>query len=319
MFRQRTKLSIRIIVFALLGFSWNSMKAAQQTASTVEPPRTADLSFRHVIKNPAYKPGEGPVVLVDEAHNNFHTAVGTYLPFARLLEEDGYVIKRGTSKITNEVLQTGRIFVISDAQPPEKKGDPPTFSQIEIDTLAAWIHQGGSLLLITDHMPDPGAVAGLASALGIDMKNGYALNDHYSQPATPMIFKRKDGGVSIHPITEGRNPQEKIQVVATFTGTAFKAGPDFQPIMTIVSDKFLWMPEKLYEFADSTPHINVRGWYQGAAAKIGSGKVAVFAEAAMFTAQIFDRGRIKVGMNHPQSRDNAQLLLNVLHWLSDLI
>ena len=70
-----------------------------QTASTVEPPRNADMSFHPEIKNPVYPPGKGPVVLVDEAHNNFHTAVGTYLPFARLLERDGYVIKRGKEKI----------------------------------------------------------------------------------------------------------------------------------------------------------------------------------------------------------------------------
>ncbi len=81
----------------------------QQTASKVEPPRTVDLAFQPEIKNPAYPPGKGPVILVDEAHNNFHTAVGTYIPFASLLKRDGYVIQRATAKINQKLLQSCRI------------------------------------------------------------------------------------------------------------------------------------------------------------------------------------------------------------------
>jgi hypothetical protein len=39
----------------------------------------------------------------------------------------------------------------------------------------------------------------------------------------------------------------------------------------------------------------------------------------MFTAQVFDNGRIKAGMNHPLGMDNARLLLNIVHWLSGLL
>ncbi len=76
-----------------------SFQGNQQTASTIEPPRTVDLKFHYSNSNPAYPRGMGPVVLVDEAHNNFHTSMTTYLPFARLLTEDGYVVKRGLNKI----------------------------------------------------------------------------------------------------------------------------------------------------------------------------------------------------------------------------
>jgi len=134
-----------------------------------------------------------------------------------------------------------------------------------------------------------------------------------------MLFKREDGSLSDHPIIEGRTPSEKVNTVATFTGTAFKITRPYEPIVTIRSDKILWMPEKLYEFTENTPHLNVRGWHQGAVAELNLGKIAVFSEAAMFTAQIFAQGKVKVGMNHRQAEDNAQLLLNVLHWLSDLI
>jgi hypothetical protein len=198
-------------------------------------------------------------------------------------------------------------------------GDPPSFSQEEIDTLAAWVRQGGSLFLITDHMPDPSAIEGLAQAFGVEVKNGYVLNNHFTQTETPMVFQRGDGGLSSHPINEGRSPAEKVRSIATFTGTAFKAGRTFQPILIIRSDKKLWMPEKLYGINQNTPYLNVRDWFQGAVAEVDSGRIAFFSEAAMFTAQIFDRGRLRVGMNHTLAKDNARLLLNVIHWLSDLI
>jgi len=39
----------------------------------------------------------------------------------------------------------------------------------------------------------------------------------------------------------------------------------------------------------------------------------------MFTAQVFNQGKIRFGMNHLLAKDNAKLLLNVVHWLSGLI
>ena len=46
----------------------------------------------------------------------------------------------------------------------------------------------------------------------------------------------------------------------------------------------------------------------------GSGKVAVFGEAAMFTAQVGRGG--PMGMNDPEAQQNSQFVLNVLHWLT---
>ena len=66
------------------------------TASSVEPPRTADMGYRPRIPDVAYAEGGGPVVCVDETHNNFHTSVGTYRPFADVLRRDGYVVERFT-------------------------------------------------------------------------------------------------------------------------------------------------------------------------------------------------------------------------------
>ncbi|MFC1477659.1 hypothetical protein ACFL6L_04240 [candidate division KSB1 bacterium] len=75
--------------------------------------QVADMDFFYEIRNPAYAPGEGPAILLDEAHNNFHTMGGRYAPFVSLLERDGYVVRPGTSKITSELLNSCKIFVTS--------------------------------------------------------------------------------------------------------------------------------------------------------------------------------------------------------------
>jgi len=50
--------------------------------------------------------------------------------------------------------------------------------------------------------------------------------------------------------------------------------------------------------------------------KFGSGKVAVWGEAAMFSAQIAGEKKVKVGMNAPKAKYNYQLLLNIfIGWI----
>jgi len=53
--------------------------------------------------------------------------------------------------------------------------------------------------------------------------------------------------------------------------------------------------------------------------KFGKGRLAVFGEAAMFTAQVSGNSKRKMGMNHPAAKQNAQFFLNVIHWLDGLI
>lgn len=54
---------------------------------------------------------------------------------------------------------------------------------------------------------------------------------------------------------------------------------------------------------------------QGAALDVGNGKLAVFGEAGMFTAQIAGNGRSQMGFNNPMAANNQQFALNTMHWL----
>src|SRR5688500_10957703 len=62
--------------------------------------QVADRDFFPVIARPAFAPGTGPKVLVDEAHLNIHTAEGRYAPFVDLLRRDGFVVEPNRSQFS---------------------------------------------------------------------------------------------------------------------------------------------------------------------------------------------------------------------------
>ena len=169
-----------------------------------------DDSYDPEIKSPAYDTGKGPVVFLDEAHNNFHTIDYRYRPFAKLLEKDGYEIKPSKSKITRDLLDQCSIFVISD---PMSKENKSAYTRDEIVVLRDWVSGGGSLLLITDHMPDAPAIADLAAAFGIEPLNGYVLNSAPGEDVGPVHFKRNDGTLTEHPVTINVNRTNTIQTL----------------------------------------------------------------------------------------------------------
>lgn len=281
--------------------------------------QVADTLFQPVIDRPFYPIGKGPIVSIDEAHNNFHTLNGRYQAFAKVLQSDGYIVKSFRSHINSDSLKKIDILVISNALNERNLEDwslptPSAFSKEEIKTISMWVKNGGALLLIADHMPFPGAVKDLAASFGFFFNNGFAI-DTVTQNIT--IFKRSDGFLIDHPITQGRNDMERIDSVRTFTGQAFQANPEAQPLLVFGKSTISLMPEEAWQFDDKTSRISVAGWYQGAVMMHGNGRVAVFGEAAMFTAQRTKSGWI--GLKSPGAEQNQQFLLNIMHWLSRMM
>jgi hypothetical protein len=105
--------------------------------------------------------------------------------------------------------------------------------------------------------------------------------------------------------------------VTTFTGQAFRLDPnlDAEPVLLVPEGFEVLLPEVAWQFSERTPRIPAANLLQGALVRHGQGRVAVFGEAAMFTAQVAGPQRMPVGMNAPQAPENARFLLNVLHWL----
>ena len=280
--------------------------------------QVADTSFKPPIPDPAHRLGRGPVVLLDEAHYNFHTAEGRYKPFSELLRRDGYVVKASRLKFSRASLRGGRILVIANPLAERNRTDwslptPSAFSEEEVEAVRDWVKGGGSLLLIADHMPFPGAAGTLASAFGIRFSNGYARDE---KGQGPMLFKLSDGSLKEHQITRGRADAERVTSVATFTGSAFQVEGDAQPLLVLGPSVSSFMTSVAGQITDVTPRIPVGGWYQGAVIRFGKGRVGVFGEAAMFSAQLAGPNRGPMGMNAPIAAQNPQFLLNVMHWLS---
>ena len=273
--------------------------------------QVSDTAFAPPIPNPMYKTGKGPVVFLDEAHSNFHTADGRYLPFATLLRRDGYDVRPSKLPFTKTSLKEAKILVIANAQAEPGK---TAFTDDEVRAVREWVKAGGSLFLIADHMPFPAAADNLAKAFGVRFHNGYAI-DPDAQSGV-MVFKSADGSLKSHPITNGRTASEKVDSVATFTGSAFQVDGDPQPILVLGPPVVSVIPSGSGPLTKDTPRVPVNGWYQGAVMRHGKGRLAIFGEAAMFSAQLAGPEKRQMGMNNPIASKNPQFLLNVMHWLS---
>ncbi len=284
--------------------------------------QVADSTFSPVIESPEYEPASGPRVVIDAAHLNFHTADGGYAPFANLLRFDGYVVEANHAPFSAPSLERVDILVIANAMHETSEADwaplpsLSAFEDAEIVAVEQWVRAGGSLLLIADHMPLAGHAEVLAAAFGIRFQNGFALD---ASGRGQITFRRSDGSLSEHAIVHGRNPGESVDFVTTFTGQAFRvdARVEADPLL-ILSDRYeLLLPPVAWEFSDSTPRIPAAGLLQGAVLRHGQGRVAVFGEAAMFTAQRAGPDKVAVGMNAADARQNGRFALNVLLWLSN--
>jgi hypothetical protein len=283
--------------------------------------QVSDTSYNPVIKSPAYASGKGPAVYIDEGHNNFHTKDGRYMPFARLLERDGYTVEGYKGTFETNRLKGCRILVISNAlnEINTEKWYLPTpsaFTPEEIKIVCEWVKSGGSLFLIADHMPMGGAATDLASAFGFAFSNGFAADT--TRPG-PIAFLRETGALCDNIITNGRDPSERVDNIVTFTGQAFTIPDDASSILRFDDRYVMLLPDTAWVFNKNTTMINIGGWSQAAFRKYGKGRVVVGGEAAMFTAQLAGPQQYRAGMNSPEAKENYQLLLNIIHWLDGLL
>ena len=315
--------AMRICLVLMLAASTLS---AQATPPLGESRQVLDTAFvpPH-LGPPTFSKGSGPLVLIDEAHHNFHTANGRYRPFAKLLESDGFRVASNRAPFTAEALRDARVLVIANAlnaahlrQPDWKLPSASAFTQSEIERVAEWVRNGGSLLLIADHMPFAGDAAALANVFGMHAMNSFALLGN-ADPRTgdyPIVFRRSDGTLKAHPITDGRRPAERIDSIESFTGSAFsfaaKAGNE---LMVLPAATRVRSPAVAWQFDSATPEVSGVGLLQGGVINFGKGRVALFGEAAMFTAQRKGVESVPMGMNAAAAAQNAQFAINTLHWL----
>lgn len=296
----------------------------------------ADPSFDTRVQNPAYR-DQHPVIVIDQAHHNFHTASGRYKPLAELLKHDGYKIVAGKKRFSADGLRDCAVLVIANAMGSDRMMDDdagkPPFTQAEYDTVVDWVRSGGSLLLIADHAPFGSAAAGLARALGADMSQGFTVDAHHMERSpSQLVFERSDGLLGDHPITRGRNQSETLNRVITFTGESLQGPEGSTAILKLAEtaeDVHQLSPQERRaamrgERSRRAQKTSAAGRAQAIAFELGKGRVVVLGEAAVLSAQVIrgpmaeamgEPGELKMGMNVPGS-DDRQFALNIFHWLS---
>ncbi|CAM2069947.1 hypothetical protein SCOR_31510 [Sulfidibacter corallicola] len=311
-------------VSLLLPLSFLVMTGALTSCKRDQPTgdiQKADEVFVPKVAKPAYK-AEGPHVVIDEAHNNYHKAEGRYKPFVDLLTSDGYRVTSNRREFTPESLEGIDVLVISNASGGTHEDDPdaelakPAFKPSEVAVVKAWVEGGGALLFIADHAPSGAAGQILATAFDVEMRNTWTYDENHGEPGYGkynLAFTRESGLLNDHPITRGRHERERIDKVVTFTGQSLKGPAHSEPLLTL-SDTA--MDEDVTE----TVYKSAAGRVQGLTLLQGKGRVVILGEAAMMTAQQrFREGEVhRFGISYPHC-DNQQFALNILHWLTGLL
>jgi hypothetical protein len=272
---------------------------------------------------PRYVDGGGPLVWIDETHNNFHTRNGRYRPFSNVLIQDGFKVASFTGSTDEAGLKGVNILVIANALPDSslEGWEAPTasaFTPAEVKALRSWVDKGGSLFLIADHMPMGGAAKQLAQAFGFTFFDSFS--DNQQTDGGIEIFKYKDGSLQPSMLTSGKNGYLKVKRVATFTGQAFQIPEGATDILHCGPGWISRFPQVAWQFNENTRQVSSDGWSQGAYLKIGKGKIVCFGEAAMFSAQILEVNNqtFKAGMNQTKvAKHNYRLLLNIMRWLGE--
>ena len=265
-----------------------------------------DTTYKPYIAHPAYPPGKGPLICIDEGHNNFHTRRDRYMPFAMLLEQDG-TLRMNTGRFDSEKLRKCRIMVISNALHETNitrwhKPVLSAFTAEETETVRQWVDAGGSLLLIADHMPMGGAAAEMAAAFGFGFTDGFAFD---TAPAGPAPFCRATGTLADNILTNGCDAEERVDSIYSFTGQAFTIPVNASPVLTFSEGYRLLLSDTAWVFNDRTIYKPIVGSSQLAFMEYGKGRVVMSGEAAMFTAQLAGPQQVRVESTRPMQEETT--------------
>lgn len=281
-----------------------------------------------MVTRPTYVDA-GPVVVIDQAHRNFHTMDGQYAPFRDLLRADGFGVEPNTAVFTDASLAGVRLLVVANAGLPAGGAADPAFTDEETATVERWVRNGGSLLLIADHAPFGAASATLGARFGVGMGQGWAFKRGAEGGLTStMTYSRAAGDLGDHPTTRG------VERITAFTGQSLTGPPEATVLMRFGPEAWEAATPADLNAADAAlraagdgpptfdPGVTAIGARaQGLAFEYGAGRVVVLGEAGMFSAQLIrfppeaNRADRRFGLN-VEGHDNAAFALSIMHWLA---
>lgn len=276
--------------------------------------------------------GQGPAprtrILLDEAHHNlFAAAASGYRSFVRLVTDEGFSVATNAAPFSSARLATTDILLITHpngagADAPVEQRAGAAFTDAEVDAVRQWIAAGGALLLVTDHYPAGASARILAERLGVHLSSGWTddVSHRRTLPTYGPVFgylrfSRAAGLIGDHPIMNGRDRRERIEMVTTTTGESI-AGPPGSTTLLLLSPTALdWVPsaaarnerrpDQPRDF-NPCPGCDTRsaaGRSQGIAFELEGGRVVVI-------------GEMGVLIDYAAHSNNRQFALNIVRWLA---
>lgn len=312
---------VLVVLLGITGALIGWLRGVQQ-ADTSYAPRIATRTWS----------ADGPAVAFDDAHWNDYTASRGYAPFAKLLASDGYSIISKGNVASPQVLDTARVVVI--ANPLGFRGlvrqvgqvvginldalAADAFSDSEADRIETWVREGGSLLLVADHVPAGRAAQSLAERFGVTMYDGFVYDPEHSEPESPsmIVFSRENRTLGPHRIIEGTARADAVNRVVTFTGQALDGPPHATKLLMFSGTAYQMTRAK----GGPEDRVSVAGLAQAVAMTHGRGRVVVIGDAALLTSQVMSGGgeTERIGLTWPNA-DNERFARHVMQWLSGAI
>ena len=277
-------------------------------------PMYNDINVDLSVENPSFKFNEGPLVIIDAAHKNFFVQSHLIKPLVDIVLNDGYRVSFIDKKFTKENLNQAKILIIITALPfdfatQSSAVGMETYTETELNEVQAWVNNGGSLLVFSEHAPFDQAINPLLKKFEIESSVGVTidtLNYDKSYNYRMIVFKG-DNLNNSHPLVNGKYEVKKL---VSFGGSAL-SGEKY--------DNILKLGNSSLNVKHQTGNGPLgRGNSQGLAGFYGKGKVVAFGDSNGFTAMIFnneDGSKMYAGMNS-EGYDWKNFVLNTFDWLS---
>ncbi len=287
---------------------------SQQSNYPYKWPMYNDINVDLSVENPSFKFNDGPLVMIDAAHKNFFVQSHLIKPLVDIVLNDGYRVSFIDKTLTRENLNQAKILIIITALPFDfatrrSAAEMQTFTENELNEVQAWVKNGGSLLVFSEHAPFDQAINPLLKKFEIESSVGVTidtLNYDKSYNSRMIVFKGENLNNS-HPLVNGKYEVKKL---VSFGGSAL-SGEKY--------DNILRLGNSSLNVRHQTGNGPIgRGNSQGLAGFYGKGKVVAFGDSNGFTAMIFeneDGSKMYAGMNS-KGYDWKNFVLNTFDWLS---
>ena len=278
---------------------------------------SADSTFNDVAN---------PVIVFAEGHNNFGDNRESFAgEMKQFLAREGFELRQYMGAITREALKGASILHTDNALASLNQDNwtlptPSAFTSEEISVIYNWVHNGGALLMVIEHMPFGGSYEDLAKAFNVETSNGFAVDERllssYSEEnisnAGWFVFSHENQSLGDHPTLAGRQPDERVLFLAADVGSAFLLPDRAVSLMTFGSDAISVEPAVSWKFDSATPRRSVSGWSQGGVMKVGKGRLVVLGDNFLIIppSQLGSEKEVVFG------RYNPQFTVNVYRWLS---